>query len=59
MNDSNQSLRFSRSYQEATGKMLHSRDFYEPEPLITGKEALFWLCGAICLGIIVYIIKGF
>lgn len=59
MNDSNQSLRFSRSYQEATGKMLHSRDFYEPEPLVTGKEAVFWVAAVVVVGVIVYIIKGF
>ncbi len=58
MNDSNYSLRFSRSYQEATGKPLHSRDFYAPEPLITGKEALFWVSAVAVMGVIVYIIKG-
>lgn len=59
MNNSNESLRFSRSYYEATGKPLHSRDFYEPEPFVTGKEALFWVSAVAVLGIIVYIIKGF
>lgn len=59
MNNSNESLRFSRSYYEATGKPLHSRDFYEPEPLVTGKEAVFWIAAVVVLGVIVYIIKGF
>ncbi len=59
MNDSNYSLRFSRSYQEATGKPLHSRDFYAPEPLVTGKEALFWVLATIVVGCVVYILKGF
>lgn len=59
MNNSNESLRFSRSYYEATGKPLHSRDFYEPEPLITGKEAVFWVAAVVVVGIIIYILKGF
>ena len=57
MNDSNQSLRFARSYLEATGKPLHSRDFYESDPLATKKEALFWVLMAVLLGVIVYILK--
>lgn len=32
MNNSNYSLRMSRSYQEATGKRLHSWDFQPPAP---------------------------
>ena len=59
MNDSNQSLRFSRSYMEATGKPLHSRDFYEPDTMASKKEALFWIVACIVLAIIVYILKGF
>ncbi len=57
MNDSNQSLRFARSYLEATGKMLHSRDFYEPDPMVSKKEVAFWVLMAVLLGIIVYILK--
>ena len=56
MNDSNQSLRFSRSYQEATGKRLHSRDFLEPEPIVTAKEVLFWSLSAIAFGAIVAVL---
>jgi hypothetical protein len=59
MNDSNQSLRFSRSYLEATGKPLHSRDFYVPEPMVTKKEALFWGFAAMVLVLTIYILKGF
>ena len=59
MNDSNQSLRFSRSYLEATGKPLHSRDFYEPEQYGTLKEAVLWVIGVVCLIAVVYILKGF
>lgn len=58
MNDSNHSLRFSRSYLEATGKPLHSRDFYEPDTMASKKEALFWIIAGITLAIIVYILKG-
>ena len=57
MNDSNQSLRFSSSYLEATGKMLHSRDFYEPDTMASKREALFWIVAVIVLAIIVYILK--
>ena len=59
MNDSNQSLRFSRSYYEATGKRLHSSDFVESTPIVTGKEALFW-CIALCSvsGVVYLLIKG-
>jgi hypothetical protein len=59
MHDSNQSLRFSRSYLEATGKPLHSRDFYVPEPMVTKKEAVFWVFAVIVLISTVYILKGF
>ena len=58
MNDSNQSLRFSRSYTEATGKRLRSTDFVAPEPIVTGREALFWLSAIGVVAAIVYIIKG-
>jgi hypothetical protein len=60
MNDSNYSLRFSRSYKEATGKRIHSGDFEQDKPIVTGKEAIFWLS---ILGIVSFIgyllIKGF
>ena len=59
MNDSNQSLRFSRSYQEATGKPLHSSDFYEPDKHATLKDAIIGIVGFIVLCVLVYIIKGF
>ena len=58
MNNSNESLRFSRSYLEATGKPLHSRDFYEPDTMATKKEALFWICALIALAVTVYLLKG-
>lgn len=58
MNNSNYSLRFSRSYLEATGKPLHSRDFYVPEPMVTGKEALFWCIVVVVTCSILYIVKG-
>lgn len=58
MNDSNQSLRFSRSYTEATGQRIRASDFDAPTPIITGREALFWLVAVAVLSIIVYIIKG-
>lgn len=32
MNDSNYTLRFPRSYQEATGKRLHRWEFQPPTP---------------------------
>ena len=57
MNNSNESLRFSRSYIEATGKPLHSRDFYAPDTLATKKEALFWICAVITLAVTVYLLK--
>ena len=58
MNNSNESLRFSRSYLEATGKPLHSRDFYQPAPFVTFKEVIFWLCMICLLSFTVYILKG-
>ena len=58
MNDSNQSLRFSRSYQEATGKRIRASDFAEPEPLITGREALFWTIALCAVCAVVYFLRG-
>lgn len=58
MNDSNYSLRFSRSYREATGKLLHRSDFSEPEPIVTGKEVLFWIVMSSIICAVVYFIKG-
>jgi hypothetical protein len=55
MNDSNYSLRFSRSYYEATGKRLNSNDFAESEPIVTGKEVLFWSVASCVIGAIVAI----
>lgn len=58
MNDSNQSLRFSRSYTEATGKRLRSTDFVAPEPIVTGLEALFWVSVVGVVSVIVFIFRG-
>ena len=58
MNDSNYSLRFSRTYQEATGKRLHSSDFAESEPIVTGKEVLFWIIASSVVCAVIYFIKG-
>lgn len=57
MNDSNQSLRFSRSYLEATGKPLHSRDFYDPDKHATLKDAIIGIVGFIVLCTVIYILK--
>ena len=58
MNNSNESLRFSRSYIEATGKPLHSRDYYEPDTIASKKEALFWVCVLSALAVVVYLLKA-
>lgn len=57
MNDSNNSLRFSRSYLEATGKPLHSRDFYEANKHATLKDAIIGIVGFIVLCSVIYILK--
>ena len=58
MNNSNQSLRFSRSYTEATGKRLRSTDFATPEPIVTAREALFWASAIGVVIVTVYLLKG-
>lgn len=58
MNDSNQSLRFSRSYTEATGQSIRATDFIAPEPIVTVREALFWVSAIGVVAVIVFIIKG-
>ena len=58
MNDSNQSLRFSRSYAEATGQRIRTSDFAAPEPIVTGIEALFWLSAIGVVAIIVFILRS-
>ena len=57
MNNSNHSLRFSRSYTEATGQRIRSTDFTSPEPIVTGREALFWLSMVGIVSVIVYLLK--
>lgn len=59
MNNSNYSLRFSRSYTEATGKRIRSTDFASPEPIVTGLEALFWVSVVGVMSVIIYVLKGF
>ena len=56
MNDSNQSLRFSRSYTEATGQRIRASDFAAPEPIVTGREALFWVSAIGVVAVIVFIL---
>ena len=58
MNNSNQSLRFSRSYTEATGKRIRSTDFVAPEPIVTVSEALFWVSAIGIVIVTVYLLKG-
>lgn len=54
MNDSNHTLRFSRTYQEATGKRVRRADFDAPTPAITGKGAAFWTLAVVALCITIY-----
>ena len=51
-------LSFARSYHEATGKRLHPRDFDEPMPHITGKDAAFWIVAIAILCGLAYVMKG-
>lgn len=53
--DSNHTLRFPRSYQEATGKRLHARDFESEYPRVSKREALVWLSVVVSLMIVGYI----
>lgn len=48
MNDSNHTLRWSRTYQEATGKRLQSWDFQPPAPE-TGDKIVGIACVAIAI----------
>lgn len=58
MNNSNESLRFSRTYLEATGIRSSLLQFREDvPPVATKKEALFWICAVIALCIVVYLLK--
>jgi len=52
-NDSNESLRFSRSWQEATGERIHSSHFPVDNPHPSIAEVLACLSVAILLGVIV------
>ena len=58
MNNSNESLRFSRSYTEATGQRIRPTDFASPEPIVTGLEALFWVSVVGVVSVIVFIFRG-
>ena len=55
MNDSNYTLRFSRTYQEATGRRIRRSDFDETTPFITGKGALFWTLAVVALCVVIYL----
>ena len=55
MNDSNRTLRFSRTYQEATGKRIRASDFDEPMPHISGRFALVWALIVCALCLVVYL----
>ena len=58
MNNSNESLRFSRSYLEATGIRSSLLQFREDVPPVASKkEALFWICALIVLAVTVYLLK--
>jgi hypothetical protein len=41
-NDSNYTMRFSRTYKEATGKPIRKSDFEPDQPTATKKDAVFW-----------------
>ena len=56
MNDSNQTLRFSRSYTEATGRRLHRSDFDPPAPGIQGRDVVFWIGAVLILAGVVAVL---
>jgi hypothetical protein len=41
-NDSNYTMRSSRTYKEATGKPIRKSDFEPDQPIATKKDAVFW-----------------
>lgn len=58
MNNSNESLRFSRTYLEATGIRSSLLRFNEDiPPKATGSEALFWISAAVTLANVAYLLK--
>lgn len=58
MNNSNESLRFSRTYLEETGIRSSLLRFNEDiPPKATSLEALFWVCAVIALCIVAYLLK--
>ena len=57
MNDSNHTLRFPRTYQEATGKRLHPLDF-EEKPC-RGDQAVMWTVIAVGVCFFAAIVSGF
>ena len=59
MNNSNQSLRFSRTYLEETGIRSSLLRFNEDiPPKATSLEALFWVSVVGVLSVIVFIFRG-
>lgn len=55
MNDSNHTLRFSRTYQEATGKRCRTSDFEPVAPSVSGKFAAVWTFAVVALCLVVYL----
>lgn len=55
MNDSNHTLRFSRTYQEATGKRLSRYDFCDEFPRARKRDALLWLFVVVVLSVVGFV----
>ena len=55
MSKSNHTLRFDRTYKEATGKTISSKDFMDQTPRASARQALLWLFVVACTGIVGYI----
>ena len=50
--DSNHTLRFPRSYQEATGKRLYRSDFADEFTRPRKRDALLWLSVVVILAVV-------
>lgn len=56
MSDSNRTLRFPRSYQEATGKRLRRSDFDDEFPRARKRDAILWSLIVAVLSVVLYFI---
>ena len=55
MSQSNYTLRFDRTYKEATGKTISSKDFVDEYPRARKRDAILWSLIVVVLSVVGYI----